>query len=423
MKKVWTIGWKDLLVLFRDRGALILMLAAPFVLTLGLGLVSGSFSANNSTGTGLADIPVAVVNQDAGELGQELVHVLTGTDLATLLEAVETTDVAAARQQVEADELAALVVIPAGFSASVIPQNMGTGETETAVAIEIYASPGRPISAGVIESIVQDFVNRVDMGLTSIQVTLSQLMMHGIVPVADMQAVGQEIGARQIAQMQAGDTQVITVQRETAVIENENSFNALAYFAPGMAITFLMYTVALGGRSFLDERHKGTLARLLATPTSSAQVLGGKVLGIFLSGVAQVGVLVLGSTLLFGLYWGDTLGVILLILTVSIAATGWGLLLASFARTPGQVSSYGTALMLIFGILGGGFVNLPREGLLEIISRITPNAWALDGFLSLHQGGTLADITVELIALVIMGVALFGAAVLLFNRRFTTMLQ
>lgn len=422
MKKVWTIGWKDLLVLFHDRGALILMLAAPFVLTVGLGLVTGSFSGNNSTGTGLADIPVAVINEDEGELGQALVDVLTSADLATLLETAVVMDESAARQQVEADELAALVVVPAGFSASVIP-NLATGERETAVAIEIYASPGRPISAGVIESIVQDFVNRANMGLTSIQVTMTQLMMNGLVPIADMQAVGQEVSQRQIAQMETEGTQIIAIQRETAVTGNENGFNALAYFAPGMAITFLMYTVALGGRSFLDERHKGTLSRLLATPTNSTQVLGGKVLGIYLSGVAQVGVLVLGSTLLFRLYWGNALGVILLILTVAIAATGWGLLLASFAKTPSQVSSVGTALMLIFGILGGGFVNLPREGLLEIVSRITPNAWALDGFITLHTGGTLADIALELIALVIMGLVLFGAAVLLFNRRSASMLR
>ncbi len=423
MKKVWTIGWKDLLVLFRDRGALILMLAAPFVLTIGLGLVTGSFSDGNSTGTGLADIPLAIVNEDEGELGQALVDVLTGSDLADLLEPTVVSDVASARQQVEADELAALVIIPAGFTASVIPQNMNTEPLETAVSIEIYASPGRPISAGVVEGIVQDFVNRVDMGLTSIQVTMTQLMTNGIVPMANAQAVSQEISERQIAQMQEGGQQVITIQRETAETGNENGFNALAYFAPGMAITFLMYTVALGGRSFLDERNKGTLSRLLVTPSSSTQVLGGKVLGIFLSGVAQVGVLVLASTLLFNLYWGDPLGVILLIITVAIAATGWGLLLASFAKTPGQVSSYGTALMLIFGVLGGGFVNLPREGLLEIVSRITPNAWALDGFINLHLGGSLADIATELVALVIMGFVLFGVSVLLFNRRAESMLR
>lgn len=422
MKKVWMIGWKDLLVLFRDRGALILMLAAPFVLTLGLGLVTGSFSQNNSTGTGLADIPLAVINLDEGELGAALVDVLTGPDLADLLEPEVVTDEAAARLRVEKDELAALIVIPAGFTQSVIP-NLTTGDRATAVTIEVYANPARPISAGVARDIVQAFVSRVNTSLTVTQVTVTQLVLGGLVPMSEIASAAQEIGQRQMAQTESDEgMSVIEIARETTVGESR-AFNPLAYFVPGMAIIFLMYTVSLGGRSFLDERRGGTLARLLVTPTHMVQVLGGKVFGIFLSGVTQVGVLVIGSTLLYQLYWGDMAGVLLLIVAVAIAATGWGLLLAAFARTPAQVSSYGTALMLIFGVLGGGFVNLPREGLLEIVSRITPNAWALDGFMRLHEGGVLVDITVELLALVVMGALLFGTAVLLFNHRSQSFLR
>ena len=63
MKKILIIGWKDFTIIWRDRAALILMLAAPFVLTLGLGFVSGRFSGRTS---GLGDIPVVLVNQDQG---------------------------------------------------------------------------------------------------------------------------------------------------------------------------------------------------------------------------------------------------------------------------------------------------------------------------------------------------------------------
>ena len=44
MKKVFIIGWKDLIIIFRDRGALLLMLGAPLVLAMGMGLVTGAFS-------------------------------------------------------------------------------------------------------------------------------------------------------------------------------------------------------------------------------------------------------------------------------------------------------------------------------------------------------------------------------------------
>ena len=56
------------------------------------------------------------------------------------------------------------------------------------------------------------------------------------------------------------------------------------------------------------ETAPGTLPRLLVSPTLAAQVLGGKVLGIFLTGVAQLTILVGGTSLLFGLEWGDPLG-------------------------------------------------------------------------------------------------------------------
>src|SRR6185436_7834376 len=92
--------------------------------------------------------------------------------------------------------------------------------------------------------------------------------------------------------------------RETAITLKTNTegadaieFDILAYMAPGMALLFLMYTVSYGGRSILAERSQGTLPRLLVSPTSNAQVLGGKVLGIFFTGVAQVGILILASSI------------------------------------------------------------------------------------------------------------------------------
>ncbi|MBK6325386.1 MAG: ABC transporter permease [Chloroflexi bacterium] len=414
MKKILNIGWKDLIVLFRDKGALVLMLGAPFVLTLGLGLITGSFSSNS--GSGLAGIPIAVVNEDSGELGQGLADVLFSADLAELLAPDTAVSPQAARQLVDNNDIAAAVIIPAGFTAGILPN--ASGQVGDAVSIEVYANPARPISANVVSSIVEDYINQVETGLVSVNVALTQLVMNGRITPADtesMMTLGQEMGQRLINQDAA--PQPIRIERDKAAAEAASNPNFLAYIAPGMAVAFLMYTVALGGRSILAERDKGTLSRLLISPTSATQILAGKVVGIFLTGVAQVSVLIAASALLFGLRWGNLPGVVLLIVTVSAAATGWGLLLASLASRPGQVSSFGTALMLTFGILGGSFVQIPFTGLLAQLSKITPNAWAIEGFMSLSQGGSLADIAPSLIALVVMAALLFGTAVLIFQRR------
>ena len=49
--------------------------------------------------------------------------------------------------------------------------------------------------------------------------------------------------------------------------------------------------------------------------------------------------------------------------------------------------------MLIFGILGGSFINLEQmPPFVQTFSKITPNAWGLDGFTTLALGGTLKNL-------------------------------
>jgi ABC-2 type transport system permease protein len=94
------------------------------------------------------------------------------------------------------------------------------------------------------------------------------------------------------------------------------------------------------------------------------------------------------------------------------------MLITALAKTPGQVSSIGSALMLIFGILGGSFISLESmPSWLQLVSKITPNAWGLNGFTTLALGGGLSQILEPVSALIVMGAVLFTAAVVLINRR------
>ena len=89
----------------------------------------------------------------------------------------------------------------------------------------------------------------------------------------------------------------------------------------------------------------------------------------------------------------------------------------AFAKTPAQVGSIGSAIMLTFGILGGSFVNLEAmPPFFQTISKITPNAWGLNGFTTLALGGNISNLLEPILALFIMGTLLFGISVILFNR-------
>jgi ABC-2 type transport system permease protein len=244
-------------------------------------------------------------------------------------------------------------------------------------------------------------------------VILTQLLDSGLIQAQDVGRVRQELGQRNPA---AGSAS-ITLNNITSG-GKQVSFDVLALLSPGMALMFLMYTVSNGGRTLLAERDQGTLPRLLVSPTTAVEVLGGKMVGIYLTGTLQMLVLIGGTSMLFGVRWGDSDAVQALVLAAVFAAVGWGMFITAIARTPSQVSMVGTAVMLTFGILGGTFVNLDAMPTwFRYISKITPNAWGLEGFTTLALGGTLPDILTPILALLAMGLILFAIAVLLFNRR------
>ncbi len=366
MRKVLLIGAKDFLLVMRDPAALLFMLLAPFLLTVGMGLITGSLFGGSSGGIG--DIPVALAIEDRGAAGAALLQYLRSPDIAGLLKATTAPDAAAARSLVDSDKAAAALIVPRGSSPLIL-----------------YTNPNKGAAAGVVLDIVTAYADR-----------LQAMRLGAGAPVAK--------AAITVHTTQAGNA--------------GRGFNPLAYIAPGMALMFLMYRVSNGGRSLLVERAQGTLSRLLVSPTTAAQVLGGKMLGIFATGTAQVLVLIGASTLLFRLHWGDPVGVVVLVLAAVAGATGWGLLLTALARTPGQVSAIGAALMLIFGILGGSFVSMDAmPGWVRLASRITPNAWGLDAFSTLALGGSLPDIGRPLLALLVMAAVLFAASTALLARR------
>jgi len=412
IKKLFLIALKDLRLIFRDTSALILMLLAPFILTLGMGALTGRFSGTSSTG--ISNIPVVIINHDQGELGTALVDVFQSPELIDLVDLQLIDDYSSAQRMVDEDQSAAAIFVPEGFSADILPSPDGTLPSDS-TQIEFYGNPTQPTSSGVIRSILDQFINQVQLGRISGEVIVNQLLEKGLIAPEQAAIVGAGIG-REMAQTST-DSPAITIKTEKAS-GNQIEFDILAYMAPGMAIMFLMFTVSYGGRSLLVENYNGTLPRLLVAPTTSAYVLGGKAFGILLTAIAQLLILIGGTSLMFSLQWGDTLGVLVLILAAAWGATGWGILFAAILKTPGQIAITGSAVMLLFGVLGGSFFDLSMlPDWIQIINKITPNAWAIEGFRILSLGGNSTDIIPEITALLVMGTVLFIFASLWISKR------
>ncbi|MBF6357801.1 ABC transporter permease [Nocardia higoensis] len=152
-------------------------------------------------------------------------------------------------------------------------------------------------------------------------------------------------------------------------------------------VMFLVTAIAMQ-----RERTSGTLERLLSTPLSKLDLLGGYGSAFSLAAAAQASVACLVSFGLLGLEAAGSAGWVVLIAVVdAICGVALGLLASAFARTEFQAVQFMplvvTPQIFLCGLL------VPRDQLprwLEIISDVLPLSYAVDALeqVSLHAEPT-----------------------------------
>jgi ABC-2 type transport system permease protein len=160
---------------------------------------------------------------------------------------------------------------------------------------------------------------------------------------------------------------------------------ALRYqlLVPSYLVMFAFFLVLTVGWIFVSERRQGTMKRLRAAPLTRGQILIGKLLPCLALSLFQGFFVLAAGRLLFAMSWGPSPGWLALVVTcTSLAAMGLAMLVAAVARTETQVAIYGTLLVLVLAALSGSLMGdralMPEQ--MQVISRVTPHAWALDAY-------------------------------------------
>ena len=138
-----------------------------------------------------------------------------------------------------------------------------------------------------------------------------------------------------------------------------------------------------------------------STPTSLGTIFAGKTAGMLLVGLVQTGVLMLSARFFMGMTWGDPLAVFVLTVVMVLSAAAFGLAVAGFCHSSGQLNMVGAGVVLVLGAMGGNF--MPRiiyPDIIRKISLIGPNAWAIEAFQKVVLlNGNLSDIATEILVL------------------------
>jgi ABC-2 type transport system permease protein len=168
------------------------------------------------------------------------------------------------------------------------------------------------------------------------------------------------------------------------------------FFAPGvMGLAAMMITFMLSIISFVRERSAGTLDRLLTTPVTEGEIVGGYALAFGVVALIQSTVILVAAMLLFQVaIEGSALLVLLTIFLLGVGSQGLGFLLSSIAKNEFQAVQF-TPLILFPSILLAG-VFWPLEAvpdLLRPVSDFIPLTYAVDACRSIMiRGWGVADV-------------------------------
>jgi ABC-2 type transport system permease protein len=195
---------------------------------------------------------------------------------------------------------------------------------------------------------------------------------------------------------------------------------------PGWALFGMFLVVVPLSSTIIQERERGTWARLGTLPVSRWTLLGGRMAVYLLVCLLQLALMVgLGRTLLpwlgtSTLELGGSLSALALAAVASaLAAIGLGLLLGATARTTGQATVLGATFTVIAAALGGIMVPVfLMPAAMQRLSVLSPLNWGHEAMLAvLLRDATPGAIAAPVLRLLLFALGAFGLAVIALRRR------
>lgn len=398
MRTALLIAARELRSRLRDRSALIVGVVAPVAMALIISFATG--------GSGNAfHAEVGVVDLDGGEVAAVFVEeVLGSSDLREVLTIVPLATGEEAEDAVAEGRLSAAFVVHDGME-----------------RITVLRSPTARITGEIATSVAQNFAAQVSGVGQAIGLTVMATMFgpdafdaSGFRPTS-FSGVAFDASDVEAIDVGALADEVADAPMPIELVDASTGPSALSsasYFGPGMAMLFVFFLLGAAPRSLLAEAASGTLARLRAAPVSIAAVIAGKGLAVALLGFVSMCVVWGVTALVFGATWGAPLAVVVLLLAFVLAALGITTVVSVYAETETQADGFVSVVAFVFAMLGGNFLflgDLPPA--LQQVARLTPNGWALQGFMTLTaDGGGVLDVLGSVAAILAFAALAFAVA-------------
>lgn len=369
----FSIAFKDIQILLKDRGALFQLVLLPLIFIL---VITGAFSSIDTGGSDTR-IQLPVVNLDGGARAQTLIE---GINTAGGVEVI-LMDEGTASTQLGEGGIQRLLTIPEDFTSDLDENEPVTLRITTRSEADAEQTEAVRL---VVEGAAQD-------------IALENQILASLQQMADMQvnappAFQTAFSAERI-QAQARDQFESSKEHPLVVVEqrvprqgNEQEQEpAIAQTSvPGFSVLFVFLVAQTTARSIYDEKKGGSFRRLMAAPISKAALLLGKVIPNFLLAIIQFGIIFLFGSVVIGLIGftpislgSDYLALALATVVIALCSSAMGILIASLARTESQIGGLSSLLLWGLGIIGGSIIpTFIMDRILGPVPKIAPHYWA-----------------------------------------------
>lgn len=406
--RLLTIALNDLRLLFMDRSTWINVFGISVLLVIVVGFATGGIGGGSGTPT----VRVDVLDRDESTLSAEFVDALREANDTLLLCPMDNTNEDPCRLSGEAltEELAAerlreqislgLVVVPEGFGEAL--------EAGDDVAL-IYRSNPEASAPMFIQQAVQTATDEVSGVFKAVQTG------RLLVEEADL-SIDEETFADAVEQNAratwAGDPIRLAVTQANQPTDDGPSDATQSGFGqsvPGMGTMYVMFIIFPAMAAFIQERQQWTLQRLIVSPASKADVIGGKMLARIVLGMIQYGVAFAVGAIIGVEFGSSPVALVLVMLAFVTCIAGLTLAISTVIESEQQASAVALLLAMTLAPLGGAWWPIEIvPPFMQTIALATPVGWVMRAYTELiFFSGGLGDVLLP------VGI-LFGAAALFF---------
>jgi ABC-2 type transport system permease protein len=339
MKTLLGLTVANIKSLVRDRAALFWTIFFPVMFVFLFGWIFG--------GSGDSKISVGFVDQDGTAASAQVQQAFGQVSLLNL----QVGSLDAEKAAMQRGDVSAVIVVPKGLADGIA--------SKTPVSIQLYTDPSKSQVAQVVQGTVAQIANGMNLGL-------------------------------------AGGSEIVKVNQLTLQSTN---ISTVAYLVPSILAMALMQLGVFAAIPLVQQREKGILRRMGATPLPRWKLVGSNILlRLVVAIVDAVVILGIGFAFFNVQIVGNVLEMAGFVLLGAGTFLAIGFVLASFLKTEEQAQGVVQIVQMPMMFLSGIFFQFDfLPGFLQSVGRVMPLTYLADALRQVMVNGTqVAPLGVDL---------------------------